>query len=201
MNEWLEQLGVQPALVYALVAVVVAVIAALITWRRLARDRDLRQLHKLLKPFVLDSRDNVFVPDEVDGQVWVDHLVLTQGGILVMDVRRYEGNLYGGEQINEWTQLLGMKRNTFDNPLLGMPARLQAVKALVPDVPVIGRVVFTCLGQFQKGKPEGVSTCDTLNADLEAFFASRVDADRLHQAWQVLQQHLEQAAPNLQQKL
>jgi hypothetical protein len=196
MNEWFEQLGIQPAIAYALLAAVIVVIVALIAWRLLGRDPDLRQLRKILKPFVLHSRENVFVPDEVDGQLWVDRIVLTQGGILVLDIRRYEGNLYGGDQINEWTQLLGMKRNTFDNPLLGMPARLQAVKALVPDIPVVGRVVFTCLGQFQKGMPDGVSMCDTLVTDLEAFFASRVDADRLHEAWQALQQHLEQAAPN-----
>ncbi|MGD8999387.1 MAG: nuclease-related domain-containing protein [Granulosicoccaceae bacterium] len=195
MNEWFEQLGVQPAVVYAVLAAIAVVLAALMGWRWLGKDRDLRQLRKILKPYVLDSRENVFVPDEVDGQIWVDRVVLTQGGILVLDVRRYEGNLFGGEQINEWTQLLGMKRSTFSNPLLSMPARLQAVSALAPEIPVVGRVVFTCLGSFQKGIPEGVSMCDSLATDLDAFFASRVDAERLHQAWQDLQQHLEQAAP------
>ncbi|MGD8513985.1 MAG: nuclease-related domain-containing protein [Granulosicoccaceae bacterium] len=196
MNEWFEQLGVQPAVVYTGLAAVLVVGAALLWWRWLGRDRDIRQLRKVLKPYVLDSRENVFVPDEVDGQIWIDRLVLTQGGILVLDVRRYEGNLFGGEQINEWTQLLGMKRSTFNNPLLSMPARLQAVKALMPEIPVVGRVVFTCLGSFQKGMPEGVSMCDTLATDLDAFFASRVEAERLHQAWQDLQKHLEQAAPS-----
>lgn len=193
MNQWIDQSGMSPAALVGGLLVALAIVLLIVVWRWRRKDRDLRQLQRLLKPYVLDSRESVFVPDEVDGQVWLDRLLLTQGGILVLDVRRYEGNLFGGEQINEWTQLLGMKRSTFRNPLLSMPTRVQAVKSLVPDIPVIGRVVFTCLGRFHKGMPRDVSTCDTLANDLGAFFASRVDADRLHQAWQHLAQHLQPA--------
>ena len=90
-------------------------------WRYRLRDHDIRQFRRVIKPFVVDMRTNLFVPDAVDGQVWVDYLILTQGGILLLDVRRYDGHLFGGENINEWTQLLGMKRSTFSNPLEKMP--------------------------------------------------------------------------------
>lgn len=193
MNEWLEQIGMTQALLGGVLLALAGAALVFAVWRWRRKDHDLRQLRRILKPFVLDSRDSVFVPDEVDGQVWLDRLLLTQGGILVLDVRRYEGNLFGGEQINEWTQLLGMKRSTFKNPLLNMPTRVQAVKSLVPDIPVLGRVLFTCLGSFPKGMPDGVSMCDTLANDLGAFFASRVDADRLHQAWQHLAERLQAA--------
>lgn len=181
----------QPQLAAGAALLLVAVIVVVVIWRIRARGQDLRQFQRALKPFVLDMQTNLFVPDAVDGHVWIDYLVLTQGGILILDVRRYEGHLFGGEHINEWTQLLGMKRSTFSNPLEKMPERIQAVKAIVPEIPVLGRVVFTCLGDFPKGIPEGVSVCDTFGKDLEVFFASRIDGDRLQQAWQHLLQQVE----------
>jgi hypothetical protein len=171
-------------------------IMLVVFWRYRSRGHDIRQFRRVIKPFALDMRTNLFVPDGVDGHVWVDYLILTQGGILLLDVRRYDGHLFGGENINEWTQLLGMKRSTFSNPLEKMPDRLQAVKAIVPDIPVVGRVIFTCLGDFPKGVPEGVSVCDTLIKDLQAFFSARIDNNRLQQAWQHL---LEQTEPASEQ--
>lgn len=192
MNQLLKFIEQHPDWAAGIGLLLLAILLLGIAWRASSKNRDMRQLYRILKPFVLGKKINVFVPDAVDGHAWIDHLVLTQGGILVLDVRRYVGHMFGGEHINEWTQLIGMKRSTFSNPLEKMPQRVQAVKALVPGIPVIGRVVFTCMGDFPKGMPEGVSVCDTLARDLEAFFASRVDGDRLQQGWQHL---LEQTEP------
>ena len=189
ITTYIEQM---PDVVLAAGLGVLALIVLVVIWRLRKRNRDMRQFNRVLKPFALDKQTNIFVPDAVDGHTWIDHLVLTQGGILILDVRRYEGHMFGGENINEWTQLVGMKRSTFSNPLEKMPERVQAIKAIIPDIPVISRVVFTCMGDFPKGIPEGVSTCDSLQHDLEVFFASRIDGDRLQQAWQHL---LEQAEP------
>lgn len=181
-----------PDITAGIVLLLVALLLFVVIWRYRLRGHDMRQFKRVIKPFALDIKTNLFIPDAVDGHVWVDYLLLTQGGILLLDVRRYEGHLFGGENINEWTQLQGMKRSTFSNPLVKMPERVQAVQAIVPDIPVQGRVVFTCLGDFPKGIPQGVSVCDTLAQDLDAFFAARIDSNRLQQAWQHL---LEQAEP------
>lgn len=190
LRTYFEQM---PEMATAIAVAILAVIILIIVWRLRRHNRDLRQLNRVLKPFVLDRQSNVFVPDAVDGHAWIDQLVLAQGGVLILDVRRYQGHLFGGENINEWTQLVGMKRSTFSNPLEKMPERVQAIKAIIPDIPVVSRVVFTCMGDFPKGIPEGVSTCDSLQKDLEAFFASRIDADRLQQAWQHLIEKTEPA--------
>ena len=47
--------------------------------------------------------------------------------------------------------------------------RVQSLKHLLPDVPVVGRVVFMSEGCFPRERPAGVSMLDTLADDLGDF--------------------------------
>ncbi|WP_295393600.1 hypothetical protein [uncultured Thiodictyon sp.] len=62
-------------------------------------------------------------------------------------------------------------------------AHTQAVKALVPGVPVFGRVVFTDDSRFPKGIPEGVSSLRDLNRDLREVLGDAPPSPALIAAW------------------
>lgn len=151
--------------------------------RYMRRTQHTRQINKLIRDISRSELRQVLMPDAVDGEVWLDYLLLTDGGLLVLDIRDYTGNLFGGESINEWTQLIGVKSHKFNNPLLELPARIQAVQALVGDVPVTGQVVFTRRGGFPKGQPEEVCMVDEVYDRLSGFFRPALPDAKLNEAW------------------
>lgn len=107
----------------------------------------------------------VLVPDGMGGFIHIDHLLLTRRGVLVLDTRRVAGLIFGGDQMSEWTVMGRGHRFTFDNPQPALYDRIAAVKALVGEVPVEGRLLFSNLGKFTKGKPKYVMMLDGIEVE------------------------------------
>ena len=106
----------------------------------------------------------VQVPDGMGGFIHIDHLLLTPRGVLVLDTRRVAGLIFGGDQMSDWT-VIGRKRFTFDNPQPALYDRVAAVKAVVDDVPVEGRLLFSNVGRFTKGIPKYVMMLDGIEVE------------------------------------
>ena len=73
---------------------------------------------------------DVLVPDGMGGGFHVDFLLLTSRGVLVVDLRDVQGNIFGGDQMADWTVMDGPRRFTFTNPQSGLYDRIAAVKAI-----------------------------------------------------------------------
>jgi hypothetical protein len=110
----------------------------------------------------------VLVPDGMGGFIHIDHLLLTPRGVLVLDTRRVAGLIFGGDQMSDWTVMGRGRRFTFDNPQPALYDRIAAVKALVGDVPVEGRLLFSNIGKFTKGKPKYVLMLDGIEVEFPA---------------------------------
>ena len=135
----------------------------------------------------------VLVPDGMGGFIHIDHLLLTPRGLLVLDTRRVAGLIFGGDQMSDWTVMGRGRRFTFDNPQPALYDRIAAVKALVGNVPVEGRLLFSNLGKFTKGRPKHVVMLDGIEVEFPAVdrgptnfpeFAAYTDA------WQSLLENL-----------
>jgi hypothetical protein len=111
-----------------------------------------------------ESAHQVLVPDGMGGFIHIDHLLLTPRGLLVLDTRRVAGLIFGGDQMSDWT-VMGRRRFTFDNPQPALYDRIAAVKALVGDFPVEGRLLFSNLGKFTKGMPKYVMMLDGIEVE------------------------------------
>jgi hypothetical protein len=85
--------------------------------------------------------------------------------VLVVDLRDVQGNIFGGDQMADWTVMDGPRRFTFTNPQSGLYDRIAAVKAISGEVPVEGRVVFTRRGRFPKGLPKWTLMIDALRTE------------------------------------
>ncbi len=107
----------------------------------------------------------VLVPDGMGGFIHIDHLLLTPRGILVLDTRRVAGLIFGGDQMSDWTVMGRGHRYTFDNPQPALYDRIAAVKAIVGDVPVEGRLLFSNVGKFTKGIPKWVVMLDGIEVE------------------------------------
>jgi len=143
-----------------------AVFALLLLWPRLRGKWRERRMRRGIERCGLDFVKDVTLPDGMDGVTHIDYLLLMPREIVVADLKRYQGILFGAEHIDYWTQVLGRKSFKFANPLFKNELDVMAVKTRVPGAPVTGRVIFSDEGDFPKGRPARVSMIDTLAGDL-----------------------------------
>jgi Nuclease-related domain len=118
-----------------------------------------------LESIALASAHQVLVPDGMGGFIHIDHVLLTPRGVLVLDTRRVTGLIFGGDQMSDWTVMGRGHRYTFDNPQPALYDRIAAVKAIVGDVPVEGRLLFSNIGKFTKGIPKWVVMLDGIEVE------------------------------------
>jgi hypothetical protein len=115
-----------------------------------------------LDTIAIDRVTNVLLPDGMGGQIQVEHLLLTGGGLIVLDVKAYEGTIFASDRMEEWTVIGKDGRFTFPNPLVTLYDRVAALRQLVRDVPVAGYVLFGAGADFSKGRPRDVILPDEL---------------------------------------
>ena len=163
-----------------------------------------RRAHKALVAAVTGAGSehlvDVLVPDGMGGNFHVDFLLLTSLGILVVDLRDVRGNIFGGDQMTEWTVMDGALRKTFTNPQSGLYDRIAAVKAVAGEVPVEGRIVFTRNGKFPKGLPKWTLMIDSLRSEFPPIerMALSSTVERFDEAWKLLENAVTPSVMNQQ---
>ena len=201
MNELNQFLTQQNLFIVATVAAIVLLAYLLLRLiRYLIHTSDDRKTAKVIKGVGSDYLRNIAIPDEIDGYVFVDYLILLPSGILVVDVQNYKGFLFGGEKMDQWTQMIGHKSYKFDNPLYGNLARVHVIRTHLNKVPVEGRVVFSNVGQFPKGIPQGVSMLNSLRQDVTDILANSPVPEHIQAAWNQLKSMAKEARFNLNQQ-
>ena len=129
-------------------------------WFRQVRAR--KAIDNVISSVAYDELRNVLLPTGTGEQIHVNYLLLTQRGLLVIDLFDVPGMIFAGQKMEQWS-VFGPKRHfTFTNPLPMLDDRLAAVRQLVGDTPVEGRIVFSMRGEFPKGRPSTVLRLDAL---------------------------------------
>jgi hypothetical protein len=147
-----EALVDHPALIGAVVVGIGAI--AFIVFRRMRSQE--RLLASLVDRYGRDLLADVFVPNGVGGEIHLDHLLLTDRGLLLLETMDVSGLVFAGEKLDEWSATEQDQRVTFANPMPVLRDRVDAVVALAPGVPVEARLVFTGEVNFPKGRPNQV---------------------------------------------
>lgn len=146
---------------YAAATVVVLLLAWLIYRRRIGGDR----LQRVLDEISYDRVDGILLPNADDGEIQIDHMLLTARGLLIVDIKDVAGTVFGSDKMEKWTVISNKHRFTFSNPQPALYDRIAAVRHIVRQVPVEGRVIFLDEAVFTKGVPDLVATLDQLHAD------------------------------------
>lgn len=132
--------------------------------------------------------NRVVLPDGIDGRVNIDYLVLTDEGVTVVRVKRYPGVIFGGDKVDQWSQVIDNGSYRFPNPLRELRSQVGVVRSLIPGVPVEGMLLFGRDSQFPKGKPDGVYLMSELKrkARNSGVQASASVPDELMESWKAL---------------
>ena len=138
------------------------------------RRRDARRVARVTSG-AADYLRNVLVPDGNGGDYHLDFVLLTSRGVIIIDMRDISGNVFGGDQMTDWTLIEGARRSTFVNPQSGLYDRIASVKALANDVPVEGRIVFTRRAKFPKGLPRFTVMLESVAAEFPRLGAAELE--------------------------
>jgi hypothetical protein len=77
---------------------------------------------------------------------------------LILELKDVQGTVFGGDKLQDWTVINKQRRYTFSNPQPALYDRIAAVRQIVREVPVAGRILFLDGAEFAKGTPGLVST-------------------------------------------
>jgi hypothetical protein len=160
MNQLLVQYPWVLPLIGALLVLALVVIVML-------RRRAGRNAERRLRAVATDFLSEFIIPDGDDGEIYIEYALLTHRGIIIIDVKDVDGNVFGSDLMQDWTVISDKRRFTFSNPQYALYDRISAIKRFVPEVPVIGYIAFTNRSQFNKGRPTDVILLDTLINELQ----------------------------------
>jgi Nuclease-related domain len=172
--------------------VLVLLLAAWAIYRRLRR---LPRLQQVLTEIAYDRIDGLLIPNGDEGEIQIDHLLLTSQGLLILDVKDVVGKVFGSDKMQEWTVISADRRYTFPNPQAALYDRIAAVRQIVRQVPVAGRLLFLDSAEFTKGVPGLVTNLDALAADFGEpnKAAARVKIEAFEPHWDLIRR---QALPD-----
>jgi len=153
------------------------------------RKRDARRVARVTSGAAEYLR-NVLVPDGNGGDFHLDFVLLTTRGVVIIDMRDIIGNVFGGDQMTDWTLIEGARRTTFVNPQSGLYDRIASVKALAVDTPVEGRIVFTKRAKFPKGLPRFTVMLESVAAEFPHLGAAELEiaVSKYRPGWQRLKE-------------
>lgn len=168
-----------------LVPVFLIMVGVAVVWQPLRRIRAYRRLQKLIRGLGAQWLRDVYVPGGIDGNIYIEYLLLMPNRLLLLHVKPYYGNIFAGEQIEYWTQVIGHHSFKFMNPLHQLQTTLGELRSVIqPRTELEGRVLFTAGSRFPKGKPDTVLKLEELRT--MAVASSSAPAEALNTVWQGL---------------
>lgn len=112
-----------------------------------------------------DHIDALVIPSADEGEIQVDKLILTSKGLLILEIKDVQGKVFGSDKMQDWTVIAEDRRYTFSNPQPALYDRVAAVRQIVRQVPVEGRILFLDGAEFTKGVPTQVCDLEELVAE------------------------------------
>jgi len=156
---------------------------------------NLKGLHALI--------NNVTLPTE-NGTTQIDHILVTEAGLFIIETKHYTGWILGNPRDNSWTQVIYRKKSRFRNPLLQNYGHIKTVQALfkLPESTFIGVVVFTGSAEFKTDLGPNVILLDQLLGFIEqrrekvlderqiTYVVGRIEMKRLGRSRETDEYHL-----------
>jgi len=122
-------------------------------------------VQRVLDDIAFERIEQLVIPSADEGEIQVDHLLLTSQGLLILEIKDVQGIVFGSDKMQDWTVISDERRYTFSNPQPALYDRIAAVRQIVRQVPVAGRILFLDGAEFTKGVPGLVCSLDELAAE------------------------------------
>jgi hypothetical protein len=148
------------------------------------------RIRRALEARSKDVLHDFMLPGAYGGIARIDHAIMTAGGILCIQTKHYNGIVFGEADEPQWTNVDGVTRRRFLNPLIQNEGRTRAVQKVVPEVPVANLVIFTGSVEFTSAPPRNVIRV----SELESFISKYIFGPSKVEDWDAVWMTLQSAA-------
>ena len=148
------------------------------------------RIRRALEARSKDVLHDFMLPGAYGGIAKIDHAIMTAGGILCIQTKHYNGVVFGEPDEPQWTNVDGVMRRRFLNPLIQNEGRTRALQKVVPEVPVANLVIFTGSVEFTAAPPKNVIRV----GQLESFIAKFVFGPSKVEDWDAVWMTVKSAA-------
>ena len=145
-----------------------------------------RRIRRILSQRSKDVLDDFLLPGAYGGLTRIDHAILTSGGIICIQTKHYNGIVFGDADEPQWTNVDGVHRRKFLNPLIQNEGRTRALQKTIPDVPVANLIVFTGDIQFTSPPEKNVIQVGRLDSYIAKFVFGPCKIDDWDAVWMTL---------------
>ena len=146
---------------------------------------------------------NVTLPTE-DGTTQIDHIIVSEYGIFVVETKNMKGWIFGDEKQKYWTQKIYKNTNKFQNPLHQNYKHIKTIEnALGIDKDkIFSVIVFAGDSEFKTKMPENVrqgigyidyiksKTKKILSKDEVSKIISQIESGRLSKSFKTHREHV-----------
>lgn len=153
-------------------------VARMVT-ERIGRHR----MRKILNRHSANFIEDFILPGAYGGLTHIDYAILTSGGILCIQTKHYNGIVFGEAKEPQWTNVDGVHRRKFLNPLIQNEGRTKALQKVEPKVSVASLVVFTGAVQFTSVLEKNVVHIRDLDRYISKFVFGPCKIDDWDAVW------------------
>ncbi|MGN4679678.1 nuclease-related domain-containing protein [Bacillus cereus group sp. MYBK223-2] len=112
-------------------------------WKGKAGEKLVKRILGKLDPKSYFVLHNVTVYTEYGDTTQIDHIVIAETGVFVVETKNYEGWIYGSEKAARWTQGIFRKKHSFQNPFRQNYKHIKAIEwVMEQQLPCISIVAF-----------------------------------------------------------
>lgn len=155
-----------PALLLALIpAISLFGLGLWLLWPTLCRRQKEKALLRTLHNLGPEVQRDVVLENGIDGLTFIDFVVLTPNGAVAVEFIPRQGAIFGAENADQWSQVVGRKTTRFPNPISRNQDQVNALRLNAPDLKPRGLVLFGPDATFPKGKPDNVVIPNDLHTD------------------------------------
>lgn len=142
-----------------------------------------QRILRILRSKTEDTMADFILPGAYGGLTHIDFAILTSGGILCIQAKHYNGIVFGGADEPQWTNVDGIHRRKFLNPMIQNEGRTKALQNAAPNVPVANLVIFSGSVQFTSPLEKNVIHVRDLNSYIAKFVFGPCKIDDWDAVW------------------
>ncbi|MBY0038734.1 NERD domain-containing protein [Bacillus cereus] len=134
---------------------------------------------------------NVTVYTEYGDTTQIDHIVLAETGVFVVETKNYEGGIYGSEKAARWTQGIFRKKSSFQNPFRQNYKHIKAIEwVMEQQLPCISIAAFYPKCSLKRvnvhSKDKHVLYYNDLKSCIESYTEMRLTNDEVQHIYQTI---------------
>ncbi|PFV84060.1 nuclease-related domain-containing protein [Bacillus thuringiensis] len=160
-------------------------------WKRKAGEKMVKRILSKLDQVRYRVLHDVTVYTEYGDTTQIDHIVIAETGIFVIETKNYEGRIYGSEKAARWAQGIFRKKHSFQNPFRQNYKHMKAIEWVMDQqLPCISIAAFHSKCSLKRvnvhSKHKHVLYYNDLKKCVESYIDVKLTKDEVEHIYQTI---------------